>query len=1178
MTKAGGLLPHMPDAVAEAEAMVNLATAPDVPQKIIGSIREETSPSVVSFPKILEDEDAKGGANNAGNEKDNSLNGLIADVGESKPERKDISSPIRELISNGAIGTGDRSAGKDTLQDLSLADAQNLLPGAISSPKDLSELGTPGTKDLSLSQSLTSTGTDELRRWVLPPSEPMKQVEGMTPRTDASPMAGGVTPKDASSKSLEGFPVINENTIQDDRDEMKASSMYRMVADVSDFEGGQHKLVFMTNRQARICGSDDAHIERFINALDMPKPKLVIQLLPSLGLKYLELLSECPTRPGFDSMKLNPPSYPWVSKVDGLDARAQLVKFMSEVLIPLAEQTRALIVCSAGPECELTNTLNRAVELRKSKWGTRMPFTILATECNLSALYNMEEKNIRQSLWFSYMKETPEWILRHKQICICQKRGSASKTTYDLNKNATVYFLCDGINDEKHGKLGFTAAHDAMVNRIIAFFKTKVPCLALKSGIGKAEKPGLGEPSGLSAIVRTLACGIPTVLLDTRQRVPFEVKGKRLSVGSQEQHVAQVVAEHERLSKQLQTADIMDAATLSYFHKAFFPPNDDDDDQVSNAWNPVPLYSAIEKSSKTSRSHVIVDISQKRPEAAVLATGKTSVLAGDAALEVGCSTGLTVGSLIVIDKGTNVEETHMIREITGGIELLDTIKLSEAFKFDHERGFTVEKINRDKIDGKTLLEKTLVNLAKHHFQNCWERLSEAQRKKSSNSQEHYSEYYDNWLAQIQVMFKSKQMRALNVHNLDRAEKLLWKLVKLDELPKSNCLEGLLTLRSAWDQVDICAYHARWYKIISKIGFAFQLLIQVLIVFTTTMQYSNASAQNASTLRLRRLQDCSECMAQCQAPTWHEDLATPGHRGLEGSEPNFDYENEESFYPNVLFCLALCNFIILSLMAVWSPATRWRHLRFAACNLESAMWKYRSRVGEFQITTHDPTGPEDNLSKFLRNWLDSVLGGLDLQGTAFSRVYGGSVYKHCQYDGNLPKTSTKEEEEGVGSDDFHTPVKPKLYILLRVCKVKQFYSQRIPIYMRRRKFWIILCILCSGASSACTFWGAHRLVAFVGSLATAGAAWMEFADLGRKIERYNTTVKNLEKLLIWWYSLRDVEQASKEKGAQLVFSAENIITGEFQAWQSAAPKEKDKDGKKKGLQRGDTNNTQESDIA
>jgi len=371
----------------------------------------------------------------------------------------------------------------------------------------------------------------------------------------------------------------------------------------------------------------------------------------------------------------------------------------------------------------------------------------------------------------------------------------------------------------------------------------------------------------------------------------------------------------------------------------------------------------------------------------------------------------------------------------------------------------------------------------------------------------------------------------------------------------------LTLRSAWDHIDICVHHAVYYKVISKFAFGLQLIIQVVVVLVTTLM-NGALAKHTSALRVRRLQDWlePECFAQFQAAVSYSDMVV--HRNLESQEDLEALVEDTSFFPNVLFSLSLVNALVLSLVAVWNPVSRWRQLRSAANSLESAIWKYRARVGEFQIHVQQSAGPEVKLSAFLRDWLDSVLGGLDLQGTAFSRQYGDSVYRHLQYKGKLSKIPPKGEDDLQSIDDFHTPVKPQIYIQLRILPIRTFYSRRIPIYIRRRKFWIVLGLLCSAASGACTFWELTDFVALVGSVATAGAAWMEFTDLGTKIERYNTTVKNLDKLLIWWRSLRDVEQASKEMGSQLVFSAESIITGEFQAWQSSPAQENDKDSETK----------------
>merc|ERR1719161_1860305 len=119
---------------------------------------------------------------------------------------------------------------------------------------------------------------------------------------------------------------------------------------------------------------------------------------------------------------------------------------------------------------------------------------------------------------------------------------------------------------------------------------------------------------------------------------------------------------------------------------------------------------------------------------------------------------------------------------------------------------------------------------------------------------------------------------------------------------------------------------------------------------------------------------------------------------------------------------------------------------SALSLESVTWKYRARVGDFQVSVHQAGGPESTLSAFLQTWLDEVVGGLDLQGTAFKKQYGDDVYKHLQYKGklrSLPRIKNNKDSDSAIIDDYHTPVKPQRYIQLRVIQAQQFYSKRTP---------------------------------------------------------------------------------------------------------------------------------------
>ena len=52
---------------------------------------------------------------------------------------------------------------------------------------------------------------------------------------------------------------------------------------VEDIEDGRCKVLFMTNRQAELVSKESDCIEKLLDALDVPKPGLVIDLLHSWG-------------------------------------------------------------------------------------------------------------------------------------------------------------------------------------------------------------------------------------------------------------------------------------------------------------------------------------------------------------------------------------------------------------------------------------------------------------------------------------------------------------------------------------------------------------------------------------------------------------------------------------------------------------------------------------------------------------------------------------------------------------------------------------------------------------------------------------------------------------------------------------------------------------------------------
>lgn len=77
---------------------------------------------------------------------------------------------------------------------------------------------------------------------------------------------------------------------------IKAKTMYKMVDEVPSSSGNfKRRVLFLTNQQADLIASSPECIQRMLDALEITKPKLVINLMPSWGFK--EFTSSLPKWP-----------------------------------------------------------------------------------------------------------------------------------------------------------------------------------------------------------------------------------------------------------------------------------------------------------------------------------------------------------------------------------------------------------------------------------------------------------------------------------------------------------------------------------------------------------------------------------------------------------------------------------------------------------------------------------------------------------------------------------------------------------------------------------------------------------------------------------------------------------------------------------------------------------------
>jgi hypothetical protein len=454
-------------------------------------------------------------------------------------------------------------------------------------------------------------------------------------------------------------------------------------------------------------------------------------------------------------------------------------------------------------------------------------------------------------------------------------------------------------------------------------------------------------------------------------------------------------------------------------------------------------------------------------------------------------------------------------------------------------------------------------LADRYYQDYFLGNTKAQETSSSYAEAHMHEI-STLRNEIRTLLNSPNLFFLNVHSpTEVAEKLVRQIVRLDRLPANNSLEGLQLLQEAWCEYDIAMHLANRYKVGSKLLFVMQLVLGWVIVFIGT------------------------------------------------AKEEFDDEGiaNTSDWRHVVFGLTLGSTLLISLDAMFNAKTRWRQLRSSAGSLESLLYLYRTRVGQFELDpgNEDSRQPELELCAALKKWrLDLVAGG-DLQLSSIRREHPETIYFHEQTpnarrpraerahpiaktrgqptpsgggsagargarpgDGEVLEMSVPPErdaEKGVPMgptspqlDDFYSPQTPSAYVDIRIKRYLSFYKQRIPQYARDRLIIKGFLVLLTIAASAVSAYGFSMWALVIASAAAALTSWTEFADTGRKVERYTRAVVELDNLVSHWKSLTEVDKASPVTIFNVVMTGESIISDERVAWVSTAQKSStEKDG-------------------
>ena len=263
---------------------------------------------------------------------------------------------------------------------------------------------------------------------------------------------------------------------------LKVAALDQMV-DRPKLGGISRAVLFLQNKEADLLSETGAMEEKFLSTFGVnPRPKLVINLCMSKGF-----------RDHVDSVRYFDPAFsagmvhghpPWPNPDnfgEELDVEQKLQRFMSEVILPLAEQTNALILCSAiRGMCALTQALTKVVAVNRQRWA-ELPFSIVYTTPMMLHLYCSA---YRDQWWKSLCKKSKRWKRSDEsfRLALQRREKDGLKTDlgyFDLERLGQNFLLVDSLSDDL--EFGHNGPYNNLMTKLLGCFWTSFPVIAIKT-------------------------------------------------------------------------------------------------------------------------------------------------------------------------------------------------------------------------------------------------------------------------------------------------------------------------------------------------------------------------------------------------------------------------------------------------------------------------------------------------------------------------------------------------------------------------------------------------------------------------------------------------------------------------------------------------------------------------
>lgn len=954
---------------------------------------------------------------------------------------------------------------------------------------------------------------------------------------------------EASEVESESSAKLAEETRRQ-LEELQVATIFSLVEEVrvGDLSA---KLLFLTNKQAKAL--DITPLDKFMLAMDIrPRPKFVINFIHMLDSFFPTFRSTMPwsANPSDNEAKGFDPLYSEVGGVEGMrQADRRLVAFLRDCIMPVAIETNALVLL-VDPCCAASRHFGIMCEDEARARGGVLPFTVVF--CWHTFAYLNQSKNPGSIM--HQLMHGPNGSARMKASLQAMEKGWckapwAQDGMWDSGRfpstwmngpprGCTHYIMNDGVNSE--GDLDGEVI-GALRESLLQQFAHELPSIS----IGMKNSDAFGAP--VASLVRR---GLPVLLIDSRAhsfstpRPPTvaeakkqftELQGKLEEENSADYYYScRLAALHAALWRQLRKQGGDSSAKQGLIHEMLQRLREEREGNFEEA--------DVEKGAMDSAQGG--QLAQFSPD-----EQRTLI---DEAMEAHLEL-MRAGAATFFQKVhparelRNLDAVLRVVEESSSLEALDAALVEASMTwigFDHRQ----ERIEQLANEQPGLFEERqcddwgIVCGLRRGSTAPLDVVEEAKRVLLSKLEEWRLEV-ETWKGDWKAILEEGKLkkpaghgwfhRACEAYNYDTMAKLfasplvysgalhdltglahtINRVARIDRLPTANSFEAMLTLQRAWEKVDVYMHVATRCKWLAKVLFVLVLAVTLTVSIVT-------------------------------AVSLNERTVLPQHQ-LE----------------SVVMVCTLALTALTTATAFTNPTTKWHQLRSAALALESEIWKFRTRSGSYAIAASFGAAslaaePEDMLRQMTEELSRNVIKSATVADTSFLARFDGlfdeprncAVYRHGQHLGGASDGTKGRRAVG---DDHHSPLTPAQYLVLRVKPQLGFYQSRLPHYARLRLLFEVSLLCTTLTSAMMAFLHLASWAVIAAASAAAITSYRTQVDVDQKLKRFSDTIAGIDEVLLWWRSLRDVDQAQVANVTLLVKSCEELFDSERQAWVSAA---------------------------